>query len=171
MANVCPNMYERAFEGWLREYRVDYVSMDEHQRAACGGTAVKTFDYLLESHGGATILAEVKGRRFAGTSLANLSGLECWVTTEDVEGLVAWEEVFGASHEGAFVFAYRIEGVDVDLDGRGVFVFAGSRYVFVAVRLADYRVHMKRRSPKWRTVNLPAEGFRRSAISIEQLLL
>jgi len=171
MADICPNLYERAFEGWLREYGIDYVSMDEHQRTACGGIAVKTFDYLLEARRGATMLAEVKGRRFAGVSLANLSGLECWVTAEDVEGLVAWEEVFGVSHEGAFVFAYRIEGVDVDLDGRGAFVFAGSRYVFLAVKLADYRMHMKRRSPKWRTVNLPAEGFRRCAIPIEQLLL
>jgi len=117
------------------------------------------------------IVAEVKGRKFKGTSFAKLAGFECWVTADDVDGLARWQQVFGADHTAVFVFAYRIENIDVDFDGREVYDFAQDKYVFFAVKLDDYRRFMKRRSPKWQTVTLPADKFRQCAVQMQNLLL
>jgi len=116
------------------------------------------------------IIAEVKGRSFKGTSFEKLTGFECWVTTEDIDGLTGWQDVFGSGHLAVFVFAYKMENIDIDFDGRDVYDFGSKRYVFFAVKLCDYRKFMKRRSPKWRTVTLPAEKFRESAVQMQNLL-
>jgi hypothetical protein len=166
-----PNHYEQAFESWLIENRISYEAVDEHKRAAFGQAGVKSFDFLLYPRKGRTIIAEVKGRTFRGTGLAKLAGFECWVTAEDVDGLVKWQQALGPAHQAVFVFAYRIENIDVDLDGREVFDFDGSRYVFFCIKLDDYRQFMKRRSPRWQTVTLPAEKFRACAVHISEFLL
>ena len=80
------------------------------------------------------------------------------------------QKVFGDGHEAYFVFAYGIENIDVDFDGRELYQLGRRRYVFLAVNLDDYRKFMKLRSPKWRTVTLGAQDFRRCAIPLEQLL-
>ena len=164
------NHYEQAFENWLIDNRIQYISIDEHKRAAFGRLKIKSFDFLLYPRNQKIIIAEVKGRKFKGTSFAKLAGFECWVTTEDVEGLTMWQGIFGPEHTAVFVFAYKIENIDVDFDGRGMFDFDGSRYVFFAVKLGDYRRFMKRRSPKWQTVTLPADKFRQCAIQMQELL-
>jgi hypothetical protein len=97
--------------------------------------------------------------------------MECWVGTEDVEGLGQWQKLFGPEHTAVFVFAYKIEKIDVDLDGREVYEFDSNRYVFFAVKLDDYRRFMKRRSPRWQTVTLPADKFRQCAVQMQNLLL
>ena len=117
------------------------------------------------------VIAEVKGRKFKGKSLAALARLECWVTMDDVKGLVRWEQVFADGFEAAFIFAYEFENIDVEANGREVYDFQNSRYMFYAVRLDDYREFMKVRSPKWQTVTLPAAKFREFAIPIRELLL
>jgi len=171
MDNSTPNHYERAFEGWLAGHGIDYVAMDESKRAVSGETQVKTFDFLLYLRDGRIIIAEVKGRSFKGTSLENMTGLECWVTAEDIEGLTTWQRVFSEDHKGIFFFAYRMENVDVDYDGREVFEFEGGRYFFMAITLDDYVTYMKQRSPKWQTVTLSADKFRELAVPAEKLLL
>jgi hypothetical protein len=165
------NHYERAFENWLIDNRIEYVPADEHKRACSGRRRVKSFDFLVYPRLGPTIIAEVKGRSFRGTSLEKLTGFECWVTRADVEGLGKWQEALGPEYLGVFVFAYKAEKVDVDFDGRDVLDFEGRRYVFFCVKLDDYRAFMKRRSPKWRTVTLPADRFRQCAVPIGKLLL
>jgi hypothetical protein len=171
MKDYSPNHYERAFENWLNDNRIQCVAADEHRRAIVSRSKVKSPDFLLYPSDGRTIIAEVKGRKFCGTSLEKLTGFECWVTREDVDALGRWLGVLGAGHEAVFVFAYRIENIDVDFDGRDVFEFAAGRYVFFCIRLDDYRLYMKRRSPKWRTVTLPAEKFRRCAVDIGRFML
>ncbi|UCG56265.1 MAG: HYExAFE family protein [Phycisphaerales bacterium] len=171
MREFSPNHYERAFENWLIDNGVEYVTADEHRNPAFARHKLKSFDFLLYPRSGQVILAEVKGRKFKGTSFEKLAGFECWVTTEDVEGLTKWQEVFGPDHKGVFVFAYKVENIDVDFDGREVFEFEARRYMFFAVRLDDYRNSMKRRSPKWQTVTLPAEKFRQCAVQIHEFLL
>jgi hypothetical protein len=175
---VITNHYERAFENWLVENSVRYVSVDQHKRQAFVRNRVKSFDFLLYRVGGTPVMAEVKGRRFKGTTLAGLKGLECWVTMDDVRGMIQWEQVFNASRErggdetceAVFVFAYEFENVDVDPDGREVYEFDGSRYTFYVIRLDDYREHMMVRSPKWQTVTLPAAKFRQLALPVRELL-
>ena len=171
MKNFHLNHYEKAFGNWLIDNHIWYIAVDEQKRAAFGRSKIKSFDYLLYPPGQQIIVAEVKGRKFKGTSLAKLAGLECWVTADDIAGLSKWQEVFGSTHTAAFIFAYKIENVDVDLDGRDVFEFAASRYLFFCIRLDDYRLYMKRRSPKWRTVTLPAEKFRECAVEIGQFMV
>ena len=171
MKETFPNHYERAFENWLTDNCIENVAVDEHKRATFGHTDIKSFDFLLYPPGGQIIIAEVKGRTFRGTSLANLAGLECWVTAGDVDGLTKWQQIFGEGHRAVFVFAYRIENIDVDFNGRDVFDFDSNRYLFFCVKLDDYRRYMKRRSPKWQTVTLPADKFRRCAVQLSEFLL
>ncbi|MHC4478022.1 MAG: HYExAFE family protein [Planctomycetota bacterium] len=174
MRDFTPNHYERAFENWLIDNHIRYVAVDESKKTAFGRSKVKSFDFLLyprnpqKDH--QVIIAEVKGRLFKGATLARLTGLECWVTTDDVDGLVSWQRLFGRGHLAVFVFAYQVEKIDVDFDGRGFYDFADNRYVFFAIKLDDYRRFMKRRSPKWKTVNLPADKFRQCVLQIQQLL-
>ena len=171
MKEPSPNHYERAFENWLIDNRIEYVAVDEYKTAEFGHPEIKSFDFLLHLRDGQIIIAEVKGRRFKGTTLAKLSGFECWVTADDVYGLIKWQEIFGPGHQAVFVFTYKIENIDVDFDGREVFEFDANRYMFFCVRLEDYRKYMKRRSPKWQTVTLPADKFRQCAVHINKFLL
>ncbi len=171
MRELSPNHYERAFQSWLIDNRIEYIRADEHRSVISAKGKVKSFDFLVYRRRGPVMIVEVKGRRFGGSSLEKLAGFACWVTREDVEGLERWQEAFGRGYEAAFVFAYKVEKVDVDFDGREVLDFEGRRYVFFCVRLDDYRSSMKRRSPKWGTVTLGAENFRQSAVHINKLLL
>lgn len=171
MKEFPPNHYERAFENWLIDNRIKYESVDEHKRTAFGNSDLKSFDFLLYPPDKPVVIAEVKGRTFKGTSLAKMAGFECWVTIGDIEGLTRWKQVFGDGHESIFIFAYKMENVDVDFDGRDYFDFDSNKYLFYCVRLQDYRKFMKRRSPKWQTVTLPAENFRECAVHISEFLL
>ncbi len=171
MKEFVRNQYELAFENWLLDNAIQYIPADEHKRAAFARDKVKSFDFLLYPRSGQVIIAEVKGRKFKGTDLSKLAGFECWVTADDVDGLTKWQEVFGADYQAIFVFAYKAEKIDVDFDGRDVFDFDENRYIFFAVKLDDYRSFMKRRSPKWQTVTLPADKFRQCAVQISELLL
>jgi hypothetical protein len=164
------NQYERAFENWLIDNHIQYIAVDEHKRAAFARHKIKSFDFLLYPRTGQIIIAEVKGRKFKGTSFAHLTGIECWVTTEDVDGLAQWREVFGPGHQAIFVFVYSVEKIDVDFDGKPVFEYDADPYVLFCIKLDDYRSFMKRRSPKWQTVTLPADKFRQCAIEIDDLL-
>jgi hypothetical protein len=167
-----PNHFEIAFENWLIENRVQYVQVDQKKRAVFARTKIKSFDFLLypARFNAQTFITEVKGRTFSGKSLARLGGLQCWVTMEDVRGLLRWEEVFGKDHAGLFVFAYELANVDVDTDGRNVFEFDGRRYFFVGLKLSDYSSCMRQRSPRWQTVMLGAADFRRYATELMTLL-
>ncbi|MHC4603435.1 MAG: HYExAFE family protein, partial [Planctomycetota bacterium] len=106
MKDFSPNHYERAFENWLIDNHIQYIGIDEHKRTAFGRLKIKSFDFLLYPGNQQIIIAEVKGRAFKGASFAKLTGFECWVTTEDVDGLTRWREVFGPGHQAIFVFAY-----------------------------------------------------------------
>jgi hypothetical protein len=164
------NHYERAFENWLIDNHIEYVAFDEHKRATCEQTNIKSFDFLLYLPDGQIVIAEIKGRTFKGTSLARLASMECWVTIEDIEGLAKWQQIFGQGHQAIFVFAYRIENIDVDFDGRDVYEFDADRYLFLCIKLDDYRRFMVRRSPKWQTVTLPADQFRQCAVQLADFL-
>jgi hypothetical protein len=171
MKDFSSNHYEGAFEHWLIDNNIRYIAIDERKRAAFARCKVKSFDFLLYPRKDQVIIAEVKGRRFKGTSLGKLTGLECWVTTEDIDGLVKWQEVFGLCHQVVFVFTYEIELVDVDFDGRAVYDYAQKRYMFFCIKLDDYRSYMKVRSPKWQTLTLPADRFRQCAVELSEFLV
>ncbi len=170
MKDFSPIHYDRAFENWLIDNQIQHIAVDDQKRAVFGRSKIKSFDFLLYPRNQQILIAEVKGRKFKGTGFAKLAGFECWVTAEDIAGLTKWQEVFGPGHTPVFVFAYKIENIDVDFDGRDVYDFDANRYVFFAVGLDDYRRFMKRRSPKWQTVTLPADKFRQCAVQMQKLL-
>ena len=164
------NRYERAFENWLLDHGVPYVRSDEHRRLGSARKSVKNFDFLLFPRADRKVIVEVKGRTFAGTTLVGLAGFDCWVTMDDIESLQVWRRALGDDHEAVFVFAYRVAQADVDFDGHEVLPLGPDRYVFFCVRLDDYLQHSKRRSPKWRTVMLPADSFRQCAVGLSAFL-
>ena len=83
----------------------------------------------------------------------------------------AWQKTLGDDYDSAFIFAYRFQNIDVDFDGREIFDFNEDKYLFLAVRFADYVKYMKQRSPKWKTVTLAADKFRQCARPITDLIL
>lgn len=167
MKNLSDNHYERAFENWLIDHKIEYVVIDEYKTAEFGHPEIKSFDFLLHLNDGQIVITEVKGRSYRGITLKKLAGFECWVTSEDIEGLVQWQKIFGEQSRqtsAVIVFAYKVENIDVDFDGMEFFEFDSNRYIFFCARLDDYRKFMRRRSPKWKTVTLPADKFRKCAV-------
>ena len=169
MNDTTPNNYEKAFAGWLIENQIEFITAADQHKPVYENSELKSFDFLLCPRCGKKIIAEVKGRRFRGKTFEGLTNLECWVTTDDVDGLAAWQKTLGPDYDAAFIFAYNVQNVDVDFDGREVFGLNDDRYLFLAVRLADYIKYMKQRSPRWKTVNLPADKFRLCAAPVKKL--
>jgi len=119
------------------------------------------------------ILAEVKGRTFEGESLVGRRGLDGWTTQQDLQALQQWEDVFVRHYPGSravFVFVFCLKQPDVDTDGLEVFAKDGRRFVFLAVEAGVYRTFAVQRSPRWKTVTLKAEDFRRCALPLEVYL-
>lgn len=171
MFRTAVNHYELAFRNWLEDSGIRYVVIDQQKRVAFAHTRVKSFDMLIYPKGSKEVMvAEVKGKKFEGTSLVGLSGMQNWVTMEDIRGLKTWEEAMGEGHKGVFVFVYELILPDVELDGREAWEFDGRRYVFFCVRLDDYLSWMTVRSTQWRTLFLPARGFRNCCIDADQML-
>ena len=170
MRDFSPNHYERAFENWLLDRGIEYVRADEHMRPGPPQESVKNFDFLLCPRPDRRVIVELKGRTFKGTAPTSRTGFECWVTLDDIESLHVWRRALGPVHEAVFVFAYRVVRPDVDFDGADVLEFGLDRYLFFCLGLDDYCRHMKRRSPKWGTMTLPAESFRLCAIELAAFL-
>ena len=169
MKDFSANHYESAFENWLIDNHIRYLPVNSYKRKAFSRSKIKSFDFLVCPNNTQTIIAEVKGRKFNGTSLAKLAGFQCWVPTDDIDGLCQWQKILGPAYAAAFIFVYRIEKVNVNFDGRRIFDFDDSRYIFFYISLEDYQLYMKRRSPKWSTITLPADKFRKCAVQRDEL--
>jgi hypothetical protein len=156
------NHYEAAFEAYLQWHGLCYVAVDETRRAPLGGTPVKSLDFIVHGGGDARLLVDVKGRRFpAGPPAKPRRVWECWSTREDVEGLERWARLFGPGYQGLLVFTYHLApAVGVPDDTEDLWTWRGRRYLLRAVAADDYRRHMRVRSPKWDTVDLPRAEFR-----------
>ncbi|HPS55110.1 MAG TPA: HYExAFE family protein [Sedimentisphaerales bacterium] len=167
MRTTGSNHYELVFENWLIDNHVKYTRIDETKRARLGKASIKSFDYLVDAGNGNTIIADVKGRKFKGTSFEKLTSLQCWVTETDITDIEFWQKIFGEGHCSVFIFAYEVENVDVDFDGREVYEYKGKRYLFFCIELDKYKKNMKVRSPKWKTVTLSAADFRNYAVEMK----
>lgn len=173
MRSEQPNIYEQVFACWLGENHIPYTEIDQTKRFSVEHQNVKNFDFLVRPRSPHPVLVEVKGRTFHGSSLAGLKGLDGWATLEDVEALSYWQSCFRQEKpetEAVFVFVFALEQIDVETDGQAVYDFAGGRFLLLAVPLGAYRDGMKARSPKWQTVTLSAEGFRRYAVPVKEIL-
>jgi hypothetical protein len=155
--------YEAAFEGYLRDRGIPYVAIDEAKRALFANAKLKSFDFVVYSKAGPNLLVDVKGR--SCRNKAGRSGFETWSTEQDVTDLQQWEQVFGDGFKAVLMFVYWVDP-PLAPEG-GMFEFRGKWYLMMGVDLAEYRNHMRRRSAKWETVSLPAEGFRNLARPID----
>lgn len=160
------NHYDVAFEHLLRTVRRPYVSVDETRRALCGAASLKSMDFVVYSTGSANLLVDVKGRQFKPGN----GYWQNWIQREDIDSLLAWEQVFGAGFRSLLVFAYEV------LSPRGMryhdltWEFRRRRYAFYGVWTDDYARCMRDRSASWQTVNLPAGDFRQLRQPILSLL-
>lgn len=172
--------YERAFEDFLRTRRIPYVAVDEARKALLpegahlrltdageggepeSGKSLKSFDFVVYGDSG-NLLLDVKGRKVGSLRRSGqLAGrLESWVTMEDVESLRQWERLFGAGFEAGFVFVYWCDVQPPDALFQEVLEHRGVWYALRAVTLREYREHMKVRSPRWGTVDIPQRVFER----------
>jgi hypothetical protein len=164
------NHYEAAFEAWLRWLRVPCVAVDETHRAAVGGRTLKSLDFIVSRQaadaGTANWLVDVKGRRFP---TAGQQYWRNWSTTDELESLAGWEELFGASAAGLLVFAYNVVGDHAPLPAEELFVHRGSLYGFVGVRLDHYASFARQLSRRWGTVSVPTKQFRALARPAREL--
>jgi hypothetical protein len=162
--------YDLAFEGYLRAQAIPYVAVDEAKRALQGSAAarsLKSFDFVVYSQAGPNLLVDVKGRKHTGRSLR---AFDNWVTRGDVDSLGQWEKIFGAGFIGVFAFLYWCDAQPPDALFTEVFTSGERWYALLAVRLADYRTHLKPRSAKWQTVSIPAKAFADLAHPLKELL-
>jgi hypothetical protein len=159
------NPYEAAFEAYLKANGLCYVAVDETRRACLGDTPVKNLDFIVLGLTGARLLVDVKGRQFPGGPPERPRYTwESWSTQEDVDGLGSWTRLFGPDYLALFVFMYRVlPTVALEVDTPDLWEFRGDRYLLRAVTLDEYAVHLRVRSPKWGTVDLPSAAFRRLA--------
>ncbi|MFI4911343.1 MAG: HYExAFE family protein [Sedimentisphaeraceae bacterium JB056] len=160
------NDYEEAFSLWLEENNYNFRHVKQSERLKIGEKSVKSFDYVVDNNGKVCVV-ELKGRVFKGDSFASLSGLQNWVTCDDVESLGGWQCIEGVDR-ALLVFAYRSQNIDVDTDGNDSIEYNGKVYVFIAIHVNKYRSFMKRRSRRWNTVDLHASDFRNSIIELKK---
>lgn len=168
--------YERGLESYLRARRVPYVAVNEAKKTllpggaaptthdGSGRRALKGFDFVIYGED-TNLLIEAKGRRLPrlrrkdGTPAK--ARLQSWVTREDVEALRTWGGLFGAGYEPAFVFVYWCDDAPPDGLFSEVFEHEGRWYTLRTLSLEDYETHMRTRSPKWGTVDLPSAAYER----------
>jgi hypothetical protein len=155
------NHYEAAFEAYLQWHRLCYVAVDETRRAQLGDIKVKNLDFIVYGSSGARLLVDVKGRRFpTGSPGRERRVWECWSTQDDVDGLERWTELFGPGYIALLVFTYELSSEEPLPDpAEDLWTWRGRRYLLRAVPAEGYRLHMRVRSPRWRTVTLPRLAF------------
>ena len=132
------NHYEAAFEAYIRAIRVPCVAIDEAKRAIFGDDGVKNPDFLLYPRFSSNLVVEVKGKR--GKNARGRRDWENWVTTDDLDGLVRWQAMFGPGFRSILAFVYAEIPQPFPLPKHnGAFEFRGLEYRFWAVGLDDYR--------------------------------
>ena len=170
--------YERAFEEFLRSRRIPYVAVDEARKTLLpegafapassvesdgpARGALKSFDFVIYGQPGGNLLVDIKGRRVSPRRSGDRwrpGRLESWATADDVESLEAWERLFGPDFAAALVFVYWCDAQPPDALFQEVVEFHGAWYALRVVMLDQYRAHMKVRSPRWRTVDVPSSAF------------
>ena len=160
--------YEQAFEDYLRRCSVPYVAVDQTKKAVFTSVQLKSFDFIVYPNRGRKILADVKGRKFSYQSFQRGRLGQSWVTSDDIAGLIQWEQVFGPDdYVSAFIFAYWLidDSQNCPFEAIGsptepnVHYYRQRLYGFMFAELNDYRRQMRLRSRSWNTVYVPHRQF------------
>ena len=166
--------YEAAFESYLQAKGWPYVVVDEAKKAIFADVSIKSFDFLVYSNTGANLLVDVKGRKFPDTSKSPARQparrWENWVTRDDIESLLEWENIFGADFLGVLVFAYWLQGPPGSAPFEDVHFFRKRHYAFMGIAMSEYAAAARPRSAKWRTLSMPAGEFTRRVRDVSHFL-
>ena len=162
--------YEAAFESYLRARGWPYVLVDEAKKSVFANVSIKSFDFLVYSSTQPNMLVDVKGRKFPARSTRSARRWENWITREDVESLLEWENIFGPEFVAVLVFAYWLQGPPEHAPFEDVHFHRQRHYAFAAMRLRDYVEAARPRSPKWQTVSMASGQFARRAADVGALL-
>ena len=162
------NHYDAAFEELLRRSRIPYVAVDETRRALLQQASLKSMDFIAYASDKPNLLIDVKGRRFPSGNQGHR--WENWAEQDDVDCLLQWEQVFGASFRSVLVFAYHVLAPSYLSDHDCYLSFRGRTYAFYGVWVDEYGEMMRTRSPSWETVSVPAAEFRRLRAPIDRFL-
>ncbi|RIK72760.1 MAG: hypothetical protein DCC67_18775 [Planctomycetota bacterium] len=163
------NHYEAAFEAYLRARRVAYVAVDEQRRSRIAAGSLKNVDFLVSPADGATLLVDVKGRRFPSGS-RHKQYWRNWTTWDDLRSLARWQDQLGEGSVALLGFVYHVVGDRSPVDPARLFEHRGQRYAMLAVRAADYIRFARPLSAKWQTVAMPTALFRQAAAPFDDLL-
>lgn len=156
------NHYEAAFDAYLRARGVAVMPVVEARRSYLDDDEVKSPDFLVIGPDDARLVVDVKGRRFpGGPSDRPRKVWEHWSTRDDVAGLARWAARLGPGFRGVLAFVYQVlPTVALPDDTPDLFSHAGRTYLARGVAVEDYAEHMRPRSPRWGTVDLPTDTFR-----------
>jgi len=163
------NHYEAAFEAYLLARQVAYVAVDEQRRSQVAGGSLKNADFLVTPAEGATLLVDVKGRRFPSGQTSRQYWRN-WSTWDDLHSLASWQQRIGTGAVALFTFAYHLTAERSPVPHEQLFQFRDRWYAFLAVRVADYIQRMKPLSEKWQTVSMPVADFRAAAVPFDHWL-
>ena len=103
----------------------------------------------------------MKGRRFPSGEQKQY--WKNWSTRDDLTSLSRWEKLFGERFAGAICVCLQYSWRSAPLKREQLFEFQGALYGFVAIRLEYYATYARQISPRWDTVAMPVEQFRRFA--------
>ena len=156
--------YELAFESFLQRNGLAYVAVDQARKAVFSGVSLKSFDFIVYPRQGRKMLVDVKGRKLSWPTYSNGRLGQCWTTTDDIDSMRDWEQVFGCDYQAVFVFAYWLYDKAMPTAPiepiPNIYYFQQRSYHFITADLSAYKLTMKPRSPKWKTVYVPAKPFK-----------
>jgi len=166
--------YEMAFEQHMARRGTPCVAIEDVKHFAKARAGTKIFDYIVYPPGGRACLVDVKGRKSRLGSTRADCRQKTWVTRADIEGLAAWQDVFGAEFVAMFVFAFWLsDAAKTPMDAGDSLPhgascrLAGRDYSFWLVSAEEYTKYQRPLSESWATVSIPRSVFRRISTRLE----
>lgn len=153
------NHYDVAFRAALRQLRIPHVVVDESRRALMRNQSLKSVDFIVSPPGSVSLLVDVKGRRFPSGREGRGNRWENWVTEDDIDSLLRWQEIFGQGFRSALLFVYDLVSPRFAEQFPETFEFRGHTYACCGVWADEYSNEMRERSASWKTVTLPRKVF------------
>ena len=163
--------YERAFQGYLADHQVPYVSVAQLARSADAVGRIKNFDLLVHTPSGGHYIVDVKGKRFPSASGKREVFWENWVHLDDLDGLVAWEEHFGEGYTGLLVFVYWLQADVPSPDELTLYAYRHRQYLMMGITVTDFLDNCRRRSLRWQALYVPTETFVDLVRPVDKLVL
>ena len=167
------NHYEAAFDAYLRGWGVAVVPVLEARRSYLDPGEVKSPDFIVVAPCDAKLVVDVKGRKFPGSGPGGKprNVWHNWCERDDVVSLARWADRFGGGFRGVLAFVYHLAPhVELPAGTPDLFAFRGRIYLLRGVCVDDYRAHMRTRSPRWGTVHVLTDNFRKLVKPISHFL-